>query len=32
MSGVYIKGMELPKVPTRFIVFSDGRIEKEGEA
>ena len=32
MSGVYIKGLEIPKVPTRFIVFSDGRIENEDDA
>lgn len=29
--GIYIKGMEMPKVPTRFIIFADGRVEDEME-
>lgn len=31
MAGVYIKGLEIPKVPTRFIIFSDGRVEEEND-
>lgn len=29
--GIYIKGMEMPKVPTRFIIFADGRVEDEDD-
>lgn len=30
--GIYIKGMEIPKVPTRFIIFADGRVEDEDDS
>lgn len=30
--GIYIKGMEMPKVPTRFIIFADGRVEDEDDS
>lgn len=30
--GVYIKGMEMPKVTTRFIIFADGRVEDEDDS
>ena len=30
--GIYIKGMEMPKVPTRFIIFDDGRVEDEDDS
>lgn len=32
MAGLYIKGMEMPKVPTRFIIFADGRVEDEDDS
>lgn len=32
MMGIYIKGMEMPKVPTRFIIFADGRVEDEDDS
>ena len=31
MAGIYIRGLEIPKVPTRFIIFSDGRVENEDD-
>lgn len=30
--SVYIKGMEMPKVPTRVIIFADGRVEDEDDS
>lgn len=30
--SVLIKGMEMPKVPTRFIIFADGRVEDEDDS
>lgn len=30
--GIYIKGIEIPKVPTRFIIFADGRVEDEDDS
>ena len=30
--GIYIKGIEMPKVPTRFIIFADGRVEDEDDS
>lgn len=32
MAGIYISGMEMPKVPTRFIIFADGRVEDEDDS
>ena len=32
MSGVYIKGMAMPKVPTRLVIFADGRVEDEDDS
>lgn len=30
--SILIKGMEIPKVPTRFIIFADGRVEDEDDS
>lgn len=30
--SILIKGMEMPKVPTRFIIFADGRVEDEDDS
>lgn len=30
--SVLIKGMEMPTVPTRFIIFADGRVEDEDDS
>lgn len=30
--SVLIKGMEMPKVPTRVIIFADGRVEDEDDS
>lgn len=32
MAGIYIRGLEMPKVPTRFIIFADGRVEDEDDS
>ena len=32
MAGIYIRGLEIPKVPTLFIIFSDGRVENEDDS
>lgn len=32
MMGIYIKGMEIPKAQTRFIIFADGRVEDEDDS
>lgn len=30
--SILITGMEIPKVPTRFIIFADGRVEDEDDS
>ncbi len=30
--SILIKGMEMPKVPTRVIIFADGRVEDEDDS
>ena len=30
--SILIKGMEMPTVPTRFIIFADGRVEDEDDS